>query len=142
MSTGTTLIDSRDRNGKGFRMEAGEHYSVKFILSDGQTTSEWTSDKNILQARSYQEQEVTVIADFSAKIVMFVADGVLSNGGNDRPFGWGRIDQEMKDISTQWLRIDKYAKTITGVQFFNRPLMVTEVIGNYRAWRKTLPADL
>jgi len=139
---GTMLIDSRDKNGKGFWMETGDYYSVKFTLSDGQTTTEWESDKNILQSASFRDQEVTVIADFRAKIIMFVADGVLCDGSHYRPFGWGRIDQEMKDVSTQWLCIDKNGKALTGVQFFNRPLMVTEVIGNYRAWRKTLPADL
>ena len=142
MAPGTILIDSRDKNGKGFWMEAGDYFSVKFSISDGNKTSEWVSDMNILQVRSYMEQEISVIADFRAKVIMFVADGVLSDGGNYRPFGWGRIDKEMKDVSTEWLRIDKNRKSITGVQFFNRPLMVTEVIGNYRAWRKSLPADL
>lgn len=88
------------------------------------------------------EQEVTVIADFRAKIIMFVADGILSDGGDYRAFGWGRIDKDMKDAATGWLKIDKSRKTITGVQFYDRPLMVTEAIGNYRAWRKSLPTDL
>ena len=85
---------------------------------------------------------MTVIADFRSKTILFVADGVLSNGGNYRSTGWGRIDEDMKEVSTKWLRIDKRRKTITGIQFFNRPLMVTEAIGNFRAWRKSLPADL
>jgi hypothetical protein len=142
MPKGTILIDSRDKDGKGFCMETSDYYSVKFSISDGSKTSEWVSDMNILQIRSYTQQEITVIADFKAKVIMFVADGVLSDGGNYRPFGWGRIDKDMKDVSTQWLRIDKNRKTITGVQYFQRPLMVTEVIGNYRAWKKSLAADL
>jgi len=142
MTPGTILIDSRDKNGKGFRMEAGDYYSVKFIISDGTTSSEWVSDRNIHQGWSFMDQEVTAIADFSAKIIMFVADGVLSDGGSYSPTGWGRLDPDMKDVSTEWLKIDRRGKTITGVQFFDRPLMVTEVIGNYRAWRKTLPADI
>lgn len=142
MAKGTILIDSRDEKGKGFWMETGDYYSVKFSISDGIKTSEWVSDMNILQIRSYMEQEVTVIADFRSKTILFVADGVLSNGGNYRSTGWGRIDEDMKEVSTKWLRIDKRRKTITGIQFFNRPLMVTEAIGNFRAWRKSLPADL
>jgi hypothetical protein len=142
MAKGTILIDSRDENEKGFWMETGDYYSVKFSISDGNKTSEWVSDMNILQVRSHMEQEVTVIADFRAKIIMFVADGVLSDGGNYRAFGWGRIDKDMKDVSTEWLKIDKSRKTMTGVQFFDRPLMVTEAVGNYRAWRKSLPVDL
>jgi hypothetical protein len=142
MPLGTLLIDSRDSTGKGFWMETGDYYSVVFSISDGSTTSRWESDRNILQVRSYSEQEITVIADFRAKIIMFVADGMLSDGGNYRPFGWGRIDPEMKDISTAWLKIDKNRKTMTGVQLFDRPLMVTEVIGNFRFWQKSLPDDL
>jgi hypothetical protein len=142
MAKGTILIDSRDENGKGFWMETGDYYSVKFSISDGEKTSEWESDRNILQVRSHMEQEVTVIADFRAKIIMFVADGILSDGGDYRAFGWGRIDKDMKDTATGWLKIDKSRKTITGVQFYDRPLMVTEAIGNYRAWIKSLPADL
>jgi len=132
MAKGTILIDSRNENGKGFWMETSDYYSVKFSVSDGNKTSSWTSDPNILQVRSHTEQEVTVIADFQAKVILFVVDGVLSDGGNYRPFGWGRIDKDLKNVSTTWLRIDQNRKTITNVLIFDRPLMVTEVIGNYR----------
>ena len=142
MAKGTILIDSRDESGKGFWVEISDYYSVKFSISDGDKTSEWESDRNILQIRSYMEQEVTVIVDFRSKVIQFLADGKLSDGGNYRPFGWGRIDPAMKDVSTEWLRIDKNRKTITGVQFYDRPLMVTEAIGNYRAWRSSLVDDL
>lgn len=142
MAKGTILVDSRDESGKGFWMETSDYYSVKFSISDGNKTSEWESDRNILQIRSYMEQDVTVIADFRSKVIMFITDGKLSDGGNYRGFGWGRIDKEMKDVSTDWLKIDKNRKSITGVQFYDRPLMVTEAIGNYRAWRKELPSDL
>lgn len=142
MAKGTILIDTRDANGVGFWMETSDFYSVKFSISDGTKTSELNSDMNILQVRSYMEQEITVIADFQSRILNFVTDGKLNYGGDYRATGWGRIDPNLKPFTSALLKIDKNRKTITGVQYFKKPLMVTEVIGNFRAWREQLPDDL
>ena len=59
------------------------------------------------------EQEVTVTVDYGSRIIQFIVDGVVCDG-KGLPFGWGRFDNEIEDISTGWLQIDKTRKTITG----------------------------
>ncbi|MDD6882866.1 MAG: sialidase family protein [Eubacteriales bacterium] len=62
------------------------------------------------------KHHVAVIVDAQAKIVMFVVDGVLSDGG-DRPRGWFRMYSNIKDCSV--LRGQE-------MNLFHRPLAVWE----------------
>jgi len=137
MANGKIIVDSRDGNGKGFWLQASENNSVMLSVSDGDKSSSWKSDPGILQTRSRKNQEVTVIVDYGSRIIQFITDGVV-NDGKDSPFGWGRYNEAIEDISSDWLRIDKTRKTITGVKFYDRPLMNSEVIGEYRYWMQQL----
>lgn len=140
MANGKIIVDSRDGTGKGFWMESWENHSIRFSVSDGINTSNWSSDPGLIQVRSRMEQEVTVSIDFSAGIIQFVVDGIVCDG-KSLPFGWGRIDEKIRDISTKWLHIDKTRKTITGIKFYDRVLMNTEIIGDFRYWQKQLGTD-
>ena len=135
MAKGKIIVDSRDAHGKGFWLQAAENYTLLFSLSDGTHTSQLRADPGLLQTRSRTEQEFTVTVDYASRIMQFVVDGVVCDGGTN-PFGWAKFDSKIKDIFTEWLRIDKTRKTITGIKFYQRALMNTEVIGEYRYWKK------
>ncbi|MDA0197113.1 MAG: sialidase family protein [Bacteroidetes bacterium] len=137
MDNGKIIVDSRDNSGKGFWMQASENNSIMFSVSDGENTSSWRSDPGIIQTRSRMNQEVTVTLNYGPRIIQFITDGVVCDGKGS-PFGWGRFNEAIEDISTDWLRIDKTRKTITGVKFYDRPLMNSEVIGDYRYWKQHL----
>ncbi len=137
MAKGKIVIDSRDESGKGFWMESWENFSIRFSISDGKHTCSIVSDPNVIQTRSRWEQEVTVSVDFNAGIIQSIVDGVVCDG-KGRPFGWSRIDDKVDKIRTKWLHIDKTRKTITGIKFYERPLMNTEIIGDYRYWQQQL----
>ena len=138
MAKGKIIVDTRDQNGKGFWLQAAEDYTVLFSLSDGIHTSQLRADPGILQTRSRTEQEFTLTVDHSSRIMQFIVDGVVCDGG-DSPFGWAKYDEKMVDFGTQWLRIDKTRKTLTEIKFYQRALMNTEVIGEYRYWRHQQP---
>ena len=134
MANGKIIIDARDKEGRGFWLEAAENFTVRFSLSDGKTTSSLLADAGVLQTRSRTEQEISVSVDYRSGIIQFVVDGILCDG-KGLPFGWGRISPKIEEVPMDWLRIDKSRKTITGVQFYSRPLMNTEIIGAYRFWK-------
>lgn len=140
LGNGTIFVDSRDESGKGFWITKSDYSSIKFSMSDGVNETHWNSDLNILQERSHTEQEITVIVDFRARVIMFVTDGVLNDGKNYRPMGWGWIDKKVTgDISTKHLTVNRFRKEMLEVNVYDKPLMVTDVIGAYRYWQNNKP---
>jgi hypothetical protein len=79
--------------------------------------------------------------DYRAKIISYVTNGVFNDGGKERVFGWGRLDNTMGAISTNKLKIGdiktggllRTDNVIKAFRYYNRPLTVTESIGNYRS---------
>ena len=80
-----------------------------------------------------EQHHVGIVIDGGPKVVSFVLDGALCDGGTDRPFGWGRFSRDLRDVNgVAQLSIG------AGVQLmrvYDRALMTSEVIGNGRASR-------
>ncbi|MCD4726187.1 MAG: glycoside hydrolase [Pirellulales bacterium] len=88
LTPGQTILDSRDSNGKGVALSIVKDGAVRLELSDGKTTAAWDCDPGLLQAGKLHH--VVAIADAGPRIITFVVDGVLCDGGQHRQYGWGR----------------------------------------------------
>jgi hypothetical protein len=82
---------------------------------------------------------VAVTVDGGPRIITFVVDGALCDGGQHRQFGWGRFSPHLRGVSgAGTLRI---APSLDGelerVRVYGRALRTSEAIGNYRAWEET-----
>jgi len=133
LAAGQIILDSRDEAGRGYVLRTGEHGNVRFELSDGWQAAFWDSDAGLLKCEALHH--IVVIVDGPAKVISFVVDGVLNDGGTERPFGFGRFNPTFKDISgSSELKI---APSLRGqlkhVRLYNRALLTTEAIGNFRA---------
>ena len=77
----------------------------------------------------------------SARIISYVINGMFNDGGKERLFGWARLDTAMGSVSTSSLKIAdipsggvlRSANRISTLLYYDRPLMVTEAVGNHRA---------
>jgi hypothetical protein len=77
---------------------------------------------------------VIAIADGGPKVIMFVVDGVLCDGGEARPYGWGRFSPTMKECTGAGrLRVGE--ASISRLRLYGRALRVAEALANYRAGR-------
>jgi len=65
-----------------------------YLLNDGRTGSTWESDRGLLQSGRWHH--VAIIVDGGPKIITFVVDGRLCDGGQDRQFGWGRFNPQLR----------------------------------------------
>ena len=107
------------------------------MLNDGQRESSWDSDPGTyagtLKTNVWQHFAVTV--DGKAKIITFVMDGVLNDGGAARQYGWGRIDPTIGDLNG--LPRVTLAPSLFGevktLRFYDRALSTSEAVGNFRA---------
>lgn len=130
---GNIIADATSVEKNGISICLFKDGSIGFYMNDGQTASICRSDTGrIVYGRNHH---IAVIVDGGPGIISFVIDGVICDGGAEKQFGWGRFSKMMKDVNgADFITIDN-----TGVMYVNRlkiygkALMVTDVIGNYRA---------
>ncbi len=97
LGPGQILIDTRNEFGKGLQLFTTDEKTVRLSMSDGRTTSTWDCDKGMLEAG--KDHYMSVIVDGGPKIIMFVIDGILCDGGDDRQFGWGRFNPYLQEVN-------------------------------------------
>jgi hypothetical protein len=129
-----TLLDSRDRAGQGYRLRTGDGGSVWLEFCDGWQAAGWESDRGSLGTNQWHHLVATV--DGRARVITFVMDGRLCDGGAQRPFGFGRFGPNFKQISGDRLRVGPGLEgEIRRVRIYNRALLTSEAVGNYKALR-------
>jgi hypothetical protein len=126
---GQVLLDNRDSSGAGILISTTQTGTVGLSMHDGRQQSFWECDQGVIHAGKLQH--VVIIVDGGPKIITFVVDGVLGDGGDHRQFGWGRYSPTLRTpVGSQTLRL---GESIQSLRLYNRPLRTSEAVGNYRA---------
>jgi hypothetical protein len=129
LAPGQLLLDNRTPEGRGFALQTANQGAVELILNDGRTESRWTSDPGVLAAGRLDH--VTAVVDGGPKIISFVTNGSLNDGGEHRQFGWGRFSPDLRGVAgAPELRL---GRGIQVLRIYNRALRVSEAIAAYRA---------
>ncbi|MCU0916007.1 MAG: exo-alpha-sialidase [Planctomycetes bacterium] len=133
ISAGQVLLDSRTANGQGLCLQTTARGTVEIVLNDGRSESRWDCDPGLLHAGRIHHLVVNV--DGGPKIVTFVADGRLCDGGAVRQFGWGRFNPHLRDVNGD--KLLRLGPGLDGrlhhVRVYNRYLRTSEAVANYRA---------
>lgn len=131
------LLDSRTPDGKGWAVLTTDRKTLEITLHDGQTKSVWSCDEGLLNAN--QSHHISIIVDGGPKVIAFVVDGVLNDGGEKRQFGWGRFSPYLKSVTgaDQTQIGSRLNGTIQQVTIYNRAITISEAIGNHNAYKKT-----
>lgn len=130
---GKIILDNRTPDGKGFALVTRPGGRIEVLLNDGRSESRWDSDPGLLKAG--QTHHTVVIVDGGPKIVTFVVDGRLCDGGDDRQFGWGRFSPDFYGPrGSETLRIAPDAGvTVCHLRIYGRALSTSEAVGNFHA---------
>ena len=133
LETGQTLLDSRGEDGKGLRLQTSEKGTVEILLNDGRTDNRWDCDPGMLEENG--RHHLAVIVDGGSKIISFVIDGKLCDGGDYRQFGWGRFSPDLQNVQgAKKLQIGHSLKgDIKSLRIYDRYLRTSEAVGNFRA---------
>ncbi len=127
LMSGRELLDNRDAVGRGFCLRTADDGGLELLLNDGQTENRWTSDSVLKSGRRHH---VVVNIDGGPRIISFIVDGRLLDGGDARQFGWGRFSPHLKHINgAPELRI---AAEVTHLNVFPRILKAFESILRFR----------
>lgn len=126
---GRTLLDNRTGNGQGFVVRIIENGALELTMNDGRTENRWASDPGSLKAGT--QHHVVVTVDGGPKIITFVVDGMLQDGGDFRQFGWGRFNPNFRSANgSDEMRI---GPGVQGLRVYTRALTTSEAVGNMRA---------
>ncbi|HLV35320.1 MAG TPA: LamG-like jellyroll fold domain-containing protein, partial [Spirillospora sp.] len=133
LAPGQVLLDGRDAAGRGFWLATTDRETLQIHLRDHRMEAAWDTDAGVVQAG--QEHHIAVIVDGGPRIISFVVDGLLCDGGESRPYGWGRFNRYLQNVSGAGkLTI---APSLNGqlnvLRLYNRYLRTSEAISNYRS---------
>ncbi|MDX2036160.1 MAG: LamG-like jellyroll fold domain-containing protein [Isosphaeraceae bacterium] len=129
LKTGRTLLDTRDQTGAGIAITAEDSGAVKIVLDDGRQSCAWSSDPGSIAPG--RPAHVVVTVDGGPKIITFVINGVLSDGGDARQFGWGRYSPTLRTPrGSSNARIDA---AVGRLRIYGRALRTSEAVGNHRS---------
>jgi len=133
LAPGQVLVDSRTPTGQGIALVATERGTVELVMNDGRGESRWDCDPGLLQPDTWHN--LAVVVGGGPKIVLFVVDGVLCDGGDSRQFGWGRFSPHLQNVTGgPDLRIAPALRgRVRSLRLYTRALRVSEVVGNHRA---------
>jgi hypothetical protein len=132
LAAGQILLDNRGDDRKGFCLRTTDS-SIEIVLNDGRTQNSWDCDGGILQTG--HKHRLAVVVDGGPKIISFVVDGLLCDGGQQRQYGWSRFSPHLREANGgETLRIaERVAGTVHGLMIYTRALRTFELVGNYRA---------
>lgn len=128
-----TILDTRTPDGQGVHLHLTQDRALKLILNDGRTESGWSCDPGLLEVE--KNQHAVVIVDGGPKLILFLVNGMLCDGGTRRQFGWGRFSPNLRHANGgDTLRIGPTLRgDVLRLRIYGRALRVSEAIGNYRA---------
>ncbi len=134
-SAGQVILDSRDDDGKGFAVTTAEHGTIRIDMCDGRNVAFWASDRNLISPGDWHH--VAIIVDGGPKVISFVVDGVLCDGGSTCIYGWGRFSPELKSVSgSSRLRVaPALARELKRLRVYDRYLRTSEAVANFHAGR-------
>ncbi|MBM4093413.1 MAG: hypothetical protein FJ276_28985 [Planctomycetes bacterium] len=133
LAAGQAILDSRDASGAGLLVATTESGTIAITLHDGRQQASWDSDRGTIEAGTLHH--VAIIVDGGPKIITFVVDGMLCDGGDQRQFGWGRFSPTLRTPrGADTLRI---ASCVQSLRLYNRALRTSDAVGNFRAGLET-----
>ena len=135
-SANQEILRLNDRYGKSISLRTGTYGDIEVSIVDGAQVSTWTSDPGLIPP--FGKQDVAVVLDNGPRIIQFVVNGKVCDGGRFRQFGWGRYKAdlgrfELSNVLTRHLAAGNPEATrgYYHLAIYNRPLLNAEVVGNH-----------
>ena len=126
------ILDTRDEAGRGLVLEtggAGGNVVLRLTLDDGRTQGAWDTDPGALGGR--RPQHVVAVVDGGPKIIAFVVNGRLCDGGMSRQYGWGRFPPFLGDVTAA--APARIHPEVRRMRLYGRALRTSEAVGNFLA---------
>jgi len=125
LSPGQALI-----RGHGIALTTTDKGTVQIELSDAKNRFTWDCDAGLLKPG--KRHHMAIILDAGPRIVTFIVDGQLCDGGAARQYGWARWPDALAPVIPARLVL---APAIQHLRIYNRYLRTSEAIANFHTDR-------
>ncbi len=130
------LCSTLDESNKGIEVRTTIRGTLQLTLSNGEVSLCGETDTGLLRRGAWQH--VVLNVDGGSRIMSFVVDGVLCDGGDIRDRGWYRIPKELVDVNgASRLTMGFFKGELGQVNIYDRYLRTYEAVGNYRTGRQS-----
>lgn len=120
--------DQRLIEAPGFTLKTGPRFNLIVQMHDAQWESDYGTHAGTL--RTETDHHIGLIADGGPRLLLWLVDGLLNDGGATRQFGWGRYAAGLAAVDLSKARVHP---AIRQLHCYSRPLRVSEMVGNSRA---------
>ena len=133
LAAGQVLLDTRTPSGAGCCLRTAPGGAAEIVLSDGRTENHWACDPGLLSTG--RRHHLVAIVDGGPKVVSWVVDGRLCDGGEARQFGWGRYSPHLRGVQgADVLRIAPgLPGAVEALRIYTRALRTSEAVGHWAA---------
>ncbi len=133
LSGGQVVLDSRDQNGRGVCVRTVDNAELRVEMNDGHAICAWDCSTDMIKPDAWHH--VVIIVDGGPKIISFVIDGILWDGGPNRQYGWSRFSNALDSVNGSGdLRIGPTLKgRLRSIRLYDRYLRTSEAIANFHA---------
>ncbi|MGE5531638.1 MAG: sialidase family protein [Bacteroidota bacterium] len=128
-TAGGAQVPALQSEAAGIALVTTDRGTVEVILNDGRTENRWDCDPGTIEAGVLHHLVVSV--DGGPKIITFVVDGKLCDGGEARQFGWGRFSPNLR--TPEGGNTLRLAPQVKNLRLYGRSLKTSEAISNYHA---------
>lgn len=129
LQPGQIILDNRDPQRSGITLATAENGTLKLSMNDGRQEVAWASDPERIVVGKTQHFVITV--DGGPKIITFVIDGILCDGGEARQFGWGRFSPTLR--TPQGAKTMTMSNAVKSLRIYNRALRTSEAVSHFWA---------
>jgi hypothetical protein len=132
LAAGQTVLDARNECGRGVALLTAPGGAIEMVLNDEFAENRWHTEPGLLRAG--ERHHVSIIVDGGPKLIVFVIDGVVVDGGDYRNYGWGRFSPQLVDVNgSPVLRVAPDVEgRVESLRLYGRALRTSEAIGNAR----------
>jgi hypothetical protein len=129
------ILDAQGEGGRRLTVQLGENGVLRLEMSDGQVSDACESDPGLLTPGKWHH--VSIIVDGGPKIVTWVIDGTLCDGGEARRQGWQRFNRALGEVCAGGTATSDVAgkDQLRHLRVYDRYLRTSEAVGNWRAGR-------
>ena len=130
-SAGDVLFDTV-KGPRGVRVAAvgsAREPALQIDVYDGNRQAQWQTDAGVI--KDGRLHHVAFVCDTRADLLCAVVDGVFCDGGEKRPFGWGRLPSGLRPVAAS--ERASLSGSVRHIRLYARPLRTSEVVGNFRA---------
>jgi len=142
LAPGQVVLDSRDQNGAGLVLQTAADDTVEIVLNDGRVEDRWACDPGLLEVGRWHH--VVVNIDAGPKIITFIVDGKLCDGGESRQFGWGRLAVDVARVTAgeRPYIATGFSGRVHRLRLYDRYLRTSEAVGVRATHTSTLPGQM